>query len=101
MTVTWLTPYYDAYTQHVGAIAFGRLAKALAPARDLLGDEACQRAFAFYCEQQDGRSKSPEWFAKECRMWLQRATRESEAVSEPVVNEYGMLTEAGRKVYGR
>ena len=93
--VTWLTPYWDAWQEHVGAISGGRLAKALAPARQLLGDERCIAAFRAYCEDQEQRVESPEWFAKQCRTWDKRAEE-----AAPLVNEWGTLTAHGRKVYG-
>lgn len=92
--VTWLTPYLDAWERDVGAIAPGRLAKGIAPARELLGDEACMAAFFAYCAAKADK-KDPAWFAKDCRRWLEKA----QAHEEPLVSETGVLTAYGRKVY--
>lgn len=90
--VTWLTPYWDLWQSHVGAIAGGRLAKAITPPRKLLGDEACLSAFRAYCLA-NADKKSPEWFAKDCRHW------QAVASAEPVVSVTGTLTHYGKRVY--
>ena len=92
--VTWLTPYADLWETHVGAIAMGRLAKALAPARTLLGDDTCLSAFRAYVVAKADK-KNPEWFARECRSWAARA----DIPREPLISETGTLTDAGRRVY--
>ena len=93
--VTWLTPYWDLWEQQCGAIAPGRLAKALAAPHAMLGPDDCVAAFhAYVCEP--SARKAPEYFAKECRLWLSRAI---EAL-EPVVSPTGALTAYGRKIYG-
>ena len=92
--VTWLTPYADLWETHVGAIAMGRLAKALAPARTLLGDDDCLAAFRAYVVARTEK-KNPEWFARECRAWLAKAA----VPVEPLVSETGTLTDAGRRAY--
>lgn len=91
--VTWLTPYADLWEAHVGAVAMGRLAKALAPARLLLGDTVCVSAFRAYVLSTADK-KNPEWFARECRHWATKADD-----GEPLVNETGTLTDRGRRVY--
>ena len=92
--VTWLTPYADLWETHVGAIAMGRLAKALAPARTLLGDEVCLSAFRAYVTATADK-KAPEWFARDCRTWATKAA----VMTEPLVSETGTLTDMGRRVY--
>ena len=92
--VTWLTPYAALWETHVGAIAMGRLAKAFAPARTLLGDATCLSAFTAYVTAHADK-KAPEWFARECRQWAAKA----EASTEPLVSATGTLTDRGRKVY--
>ena len=92
--VTWLTPYADLWETHVGAIAMGRLAKALAPARTLLGDDVCLSAFRAYVTAKADK-KAPEWFARECRVWAAKA----DIAQEPLVSETGTLTDQGRRVY--
>jgi len=92
--VTWLTPYIDTWEAHVGALAYGRLAKALTPARKLLGDDDCVAAFRAYCQSHETR-KDPAWFAKDCKRWADKAQQHA----EPLVSPTGTLTEYGRKVY--
>lgn len=92
--VTWLTPYADLWEAHVGAIAMGRLAKAIAPARTLLGDDTCLSAFRVYVTAKADK-KHPEWFARECRAWAAKAA----VPVEPLVTETGTLTDAGRRAY--
>lgn len=89
--VTWLTPYWDLWTAHVGAIAGGRLSKAIAPARELLGDEACVAALARYVAAPG--LKNPEWFTRECRKW-------ADVADEACVTDEGTLTAAGKRAYG-
>lgn len=91
--VTWLTPYVETWEAHVGAMAYTRLAKSIAPARKLLGDEDCLAAFRAYCQSHETR-KDPAWFAKDCKRWLSEAHRLG-----PVVSEYGTLTEYGKRLY--
>jgi len=91
--VTWLTPYVEAWEAHVGAMAYTRMAKALAPARKLLGDERCQAAFLVYCQSRETR-KDPAYFAKDCVRWSLIAD-----TTEPVVGRYGTLTEYGKRLY--
>lgn len=92
--VTWLTPYWDLWTAHVGAIAGGRLAKAITPARELLGEEACVRALRRYVLAPG--IKNPEWFTRECRRWADAPDPDD----GPCVTEEGTLTPAGKRAYG-
>lgn len=91
--VTWLTPYVETWEANVGAVAYGRLAKALAPARKLLGDKRCLAAFLAYCQSRTER-KAPEWFAKDCVQWSRVAD-----ATEPVVSPHGTLTAYGKRLY--
>jgi len=93
MSDTWLTPYLDAWEQAQGAIAPGRLAKAVKPAHDLLGDGG-PSAFALFAAS--GDKLRPEWFAPNCRAWATKVA----ATMVPLVNTYGTLTDAGKQAYG-
>ena len=92
--VTWLSPYWDLWQMHVGTISGGRLAKAITPARQLLGEARCLSAFEAYCLARADK-KAPEWFARDCRYWDAKA----EASRVPLVTPTGTLTDAGRRVY--
>jgi hypothetical protein len=86
---TWLTPYLAAWEQYQGAVTPGRLAKAVKPAHDMLGDDG-PPAFEAFCMSRPGLK--PEWFAPNCKQWV-------EAVTTPLVSPTGLLTERGRRVY--
>lgn len=91
--ITWLTPYVEVWEAHVGTMGYTRMAKSLAPARKLLGDERCQAAFLAYCQSREKR-KDPAYFAKDCVRWSKVAD-----ATEPVVGMYGTLTEYGKRLY--
>ena len=90
---SWLGPYLTIWGQYQGAVAGGRLAKALRPSHDLLGGDACALAFEQFAASKPGLR--PEWFGPNCRVWLQRA----HAARVPLVSPTGTLTDAGRRVY--
>lgn len=90
---TWLTPYLDMWNEMQGVIAEGRLAKAVAASRTLLGQKDCVTAFRAFAAS--APKLRPEWFGPNCRVWLKKG-REA---SEPLVNDTGTLTDWGKRVY--
>lgn len=82
----WLTPYLDAYTQHVGQIKESRLAKVVAPVRAQVGDEEAVYAFTGWCKDPN-RGKSIVQFSARWRDYE----------NFEVMDEFGNFTERGAK----
>jgi len=70
--ITWLTPYFDLWKEHIGEPPAGRLAKAMKPVHDAHGPERTAKWFEAYLKEADPQYVSPENFAARYKQWADK-----------------------------